>query len=197
MARTQESVRKLALFASGTGSNVRNIHAWSLTRPDVTVALIVSNRPEARVVEFAKSERLPVLLISREEMANPDALIHQLQDAGIDLIVLAGFLWRIPDALVSAYPKKMINLHPSLLPKYGGKGMYGEHVHAAVLANHEKESGITIHYVNEAYDEGQVIFQAVCPVWQDDTPETLAMRIHHLEHQWLPLIIEKLLFHSP
>lgn len=191
--RTPTQAKQLALFASGTGSNVRNLYAWFKDRPDVKIALLVCNRPDAPVVTFARETGIPVRIVSREEWSRPDGLVEELQQAGLTGIVLAGFLWLIPEALIRAFPNRILNLHPALLPKYGGKGMYGMRVHEAVLEAGEKESGITVHYVNGRYDEGAILFQARCPVISGDTPESLADRIHQLEHQWLPVVIDKLL----
>ncbi len=191
--RTPTQAKKLALFASGTGSNVRNLHTWFRDRPDVQIALLVCNRPDAPVVTFAREAGIPVRIVTREEWSSPEGLVEELQQAGLTGIVLAGFLWLIPEALIQAFPNRILNLHPALLPKYGGKGMYGMRVHEAVLEAGEKESGITVHYVNGRYDEGAILFQARCPVLSGDTPESLADRIHQLEHQWLPVVIDKLL----
>ncbi|MCO6485739.1 MAG: phosphoribosylglycinamide formyltransferase [Saprospiraceae bacterium] len=191
--RTPTQAKQLALFASGTGSNVRNLYAYFRDRPDVQIALLVCNRPDAPVVTFARETGIPVRIVSREEWSRPDGLVEELQQAGLTGIVLAGFLWLIPEALIRAFPNRILNLHPALLPKYGGKGMYGMRVHEAVLEAGEKESGITVHYVNGRYDEGAILFQARCPVLSGDTPESLADRIHQLEHQWLPVVIDKLL----
>ncbi len=191
--RTPTQAKKLALFASGTGSNVRNLHTWFRDRPDVQIALLVCNRPDAPVVTFAREAGIPVRIVTREEWSRPEGLVEELQQAGLTGIVLAGFLWLIPEALIQAFPNRILNLHPALLPKYGGKGMYGMRVHEAVLEAGEKESGITVHYVNGRYDEGAILFQARCPVLSGDTPESLADRIHQLEHQWLPVVIDKLL----
>lgn len=191
--RTSSKAKKLALFASGTGSNVRRLYDHFQTRQDVKIAVLVCNRPDAPVVEFARQNQIPVRLVDKTEWQSPDDFIAGLQGLQIDLIVLAGFLWKIPGALIAAFPDRILNLHPALLPKYGGKGMYGMHVHDAVIQAGEPESGITIHLVNEQYDEGRILFQAHCPVWPEDTAEDLARRIHELEHQHLPLIVERYL----
>ncbi len=191
--RTSSKAKKLALFASGTGSNVRRICGHFQTRSDVKIALLVCNRPDAPVVAFAHEEGIPVKLITKEDLKFPVEFVKELQGLKIDLIVLAGFLWKIPTALITSFPDRILNLHPALLPKYGGKGMYGMRVHESVLQNGESESGITIHLVNEHYDEGRILFQAHCPVFPEDTPADLADRIHQLEHQNLPLVIERYL----
>ena len=137
--------------------------------------------------------RIPSVTFTREELSQPEGIISVLKEFQVDLIVLAGFLWLLPAQIIRAYPSRIVNIHPALLPKYGGKGMFGHKVHEAVIAAGEKESGITIHYVNEAYDEGQVIFQAKIPVLQEDTPDSLAARIHELEYRHFPQVVEKLI----
>ncbi len=191
--RTSNQAKKLALFASGAGSNVRRIHEHFLDRTDVVVSLLVCNKPEAPVVAFAREQDIPVRMITREDLSDPGPIVRELQDLNIDLIVLAGFLWKIPALVIQAFPDRILNLHPALLPLYGGKGMYGIRVHEAVLQASEKESGITIHLVNEDYDKGRILFQAKCPVLAGDTARDLADRIHQLEHQHLPLIIDRYL----
>ena len=157
----------------------------------IQVALIVCNKPGAGVVQIAATHQIPVLMIEKEKFFRGNAYVDEIKHrSGIDFIVLAGFLWKVPIALIHAYPNRIINIHPALLPKYGGKGMYGMHVHEAVVEAGEKESGITIHYVNEHFDEGEAIFQAHCEVTPDDTPETLAQKIHQLEHEHFPKIVE-------
>jgi formyltetrahydrofolate-dependent phosphoribosylglycinamide formyltransferase len=184
------STHRLAVFASGAGSNAEKIIQHFQQHPQISVALIVCNKPGAGVLSIAEKNGIPTLLIERERFFRGDAYLPDLHQYSIDFIVLAGFLWKIPAQLVQAYPLRMVNIHPALLPKYGGKGMYGQHVHTAVIAAGEKESGITIHYVNEHFDEGTTIFQASCPVLPDDTPDTLAARIHQLEHQHFSKVIE-------
>jgi phosphoribosylglycinamide formyltransferase 1 len=185
-------VKKIAIFASGAGSNARKILEYSNSNPkSYIVALIVSNKPTAGVLDIAAEYKVPTLIIEKEDFFRGHHYLPQLKDAGIDLIVLAGFLWKIPQALIDNYRNRIINIHPALLPKFGGKGMYGAHVHQAVLDAGEKESGITIHYVDEHYDHGDVIFQARCEVEAGDTAESLAQKIHLLEHEWFPKIIEK------
>ena len=189
----------VAIFASGAGSNARKIieyfegggaNAGSNTR--IKVSLIVCNVPGAGVLEIAKEKGIPTLLINKEEFART-GYVESLRNADIHFIVLAGFLWKVPAVLVNAYPRSIINIHPALLPKYGGKGMYGARVHEAVIAARENESGITIHWVNEQYDEGAIIFQATCLVESGDTPAMLANKIHALEHAHFAPTIEKLL----
>jgi len=181
----------LAIFASGTGSNTQKIIDYFRHHSGVSVSLIVSNQPAAGVLSIAAKEGIPTLLLEKERFFRGDAYVPELQKRHIGFIVLAGFLWKIPSSLIAAWPGAIINIHPALLPKYGGKGMYGSRVHEAVLANHDKESGITIHYVDEVYDHGNIIFQASCPIVEEDTPETLAQKIHLLEHVHYPLVIEK------
>ena len=188
---------KIAIFASGAGSNAEKIITHLKNHSSIAVALVVCNKPDAGVLDIASANNIPALLIEKEKFFRGDTYLPELAHYGIDFIVLAGFLWKIPDALIAAYPKKIINIHPALLPKYGGKGMYGMRVHEAVIAAGEKESGITIHYVNEHFDEGETIFQASCPVDIYDTPGSLAKRIHDLEHIHFPEVLEKLILHTP
>lgn len=157
-------MKKIAIFASGSGSNAENIIQFFAKNPEISVNSIFCNVPGAYVLERAKKYNIPAYVFNREEMKNPEKVLRQLQEQEIDFIVLAGFLWLMPPCITAAYPNRIINIHPALLPAYGGKGMYGEKVHEAVIAAGEKESGITIHYVNEHYDEGAPIFQARCTV---------------------------------
>lgn len=187
------SAKQVAIFASGAGSNAQKIIDYFRGSSSVHIALIVCNKPEAGVLDIARKEGIPVLLIEKERFFRGDAYLPEFKKAGITFIILAGFLWKVPSALIQAFPDQIINIHPALLPLYGGKGMYGHHVHAAVIAAGDKESGITIHYVNERYDEGATIFQARCPVQPGDTPDALAQRIHALEHAHYPKVIESLL----
>lgn len=189
-------VRRIAIFASGAGSNAMKIIGEFRDSPKVVVALIVCNKPQAGVVALAEKERIPVLLIEKERFFRGDAYLRELQDADISFIVLAGFLWKVPPALIQAYPRKIINIHPALLPSYGGKGMYGQFVHQAVVDAGDSKSGITIHYVDEHYDNGDVIFQADVPVVPTDTAESLAQKIHALEHEHFPRVIRTLLLGS-
>ena len=184
--------KSIVIFASGSGSNAENIVRFFNSREDVKISRILSNRKDAYVHKRAKSLGINSLTFSKEEFKTKE-FAEKLVKSGTDLIVLAGFLWLIPTTLIDRFPGRIINIHPALLPKYGGKGMYGLNVHRAVLENGDSESGITIHYVNEAYDEGNIIFQAICPVHEDDTPESLAARIHELEHEHYPRVIEGLL----
>ncbi|MFN4315443.1 MAG: phosphoribosylglycinamide formyltransferase [Chitinophagaceae bacterium] len=186
-------MKHLILFASGAGSNAAKIIQHFKGSSEVQVALIVCNKPEAGVLQIAKNEGIPTLLIERERFFRGDAYVPELKNYGPALIVLAGFLWKIPDTMIEAFRGQIINIHPALLPKFGGKGMYGAHVHKAVIDAGETESGITIHYVDEHFDHGDKIFQAMCPVLPNDTPETLAQRIHELEHRHFSEVIERLL----
>ncbi len=181
----------IAIFASGAGSNAQKIIDHFRGNEKIKVALIVCNNPPAGVLQIAEREKVPSLLIERQRFVKGDAYLPELQAARIDFIVLAGFLWKIPTALIDAYPQQIVNIHPALLPKFGGKGMYGQNVHETVIAAGEKESGITIHYVDGHYDNGDIIFQAKCEVADDDTPHSLAQKIHLLEHQHFPVVIEE------
>lgn len=183
----------IAIFASGAGSNAQKIIDFFRNSADFRISLIVCNKPDAGALQIAQKENIPTLLIEKDKFFRGDAYTSELRKAGIDFIVLAGFLWKIPDQLVKVYSGRLVNIHPALLPKYGGKGMYGTHVHEAVIAAGDKESGITIHHVDEQYDHGSTIFQARCEVLQDDTPGKLAERIHKLEHEHYPRVIAELL----
>ena len=183
----------IAIFASGAGSNARKIIEHFEKRGlRIKVSLIVCNVPGAGVLEIAKEKGIPSLIINKADFT-ATGYVESLQNADINFIVLAGFLWKVPEVLVRAYPKAIINIHPALLPKYGGKGMYGVRVHQAVIAAGEKESGISIHWVNEHYDEGAIIFQAKCSIDANDTADTLANKIHALEHAHFAPTIEKFL----
>ena len=184
-------MKNLAIFASGSGSNAENIIRYFAEKPGFRVKKVYCNVPDAYVLERAKKYNVPTQVFNRAEFRNPDIILRQLQEEGTDFIILAGFLWLVPPCITNAYPNRIVNIHPALLPAYGGKGMYGHHVHEAVLAAGEKESGITIHYVNEHYDSGDIIFQATCPVLPDDTPDTLAARVHELEYAHFPRVIEE------
>lgn len=183
----------IAIFASGAGSNARKIIEHFSQHPKIRVDLIVCNKPQAGVLNIADEHGIPTLLLDKEQFFRGNAYVDEFKVDDIEFIVLAGFLWKVPDALIHAYPGKIVNIHPALLPKYGGKGMYGNFVHEAVIANKEKESGISIHLVDEVYDHGKIIFQTKCEVKEDDTPDTLAARIHELEHKHYAKVIEQLL----
>jgi phosphoribosylglycinamide formyltransferase-1 len=186
-------MKKISIFASGSGSNAENIILYFSNKPDFCIKKVYCNVPDAYVLERVKKYQIPTVVFNRAEMKDPNIILRQLQEDETDLIVLAGFLWLMPACITAAYPNRIVNIHPALLPAYGGKGMYGHHVHEAVIAAGEKESGITIHHVNDHYDEGAPIFQAKCPVLPNDTPDTLAARIHELEYQYFPQVIEKVL----
>ena len=210
----REAPTRIAIFASGAGSNAEKIITSSPSRPPLSppkgeekekgdaeieakknwkVALIVCNKPGAGVLNIAAKNNIPTLLIEKERFFNGDNYLPELQKNNIDFIVLAGFLWKMPVPLINMYPKKIINIHPALLPKYGGSGMYGRHVHESVITAKEKESGITIHYVDELYDHGEIIFQATCTVDEQDTAESLAQKIHLLEHAHYPKVVADLI----
>jgi len=184
-------VKKIAVFASGAGTNAARIIDYFLHHSTIHITLIVCNKPDAGVLKIASQKNIPSLIIEKERFFRGDAYIKELKE--IDFIVLAGFLWKIPVTLIKAFPNSIINIHPALLPKYGGKGMYGQFVHQAVIDNREKESGITIHYVDEVYDSGKMIFQAACPVLESDSAHSLAQRVALLEHEHYPKVIERLI----
>lgn len=187
-------MKKMAVFASGTGTNAQKIiDHFSLPGKKALVSLIVCNKPGAGVLKIAASENIPFLIIEKSRFFQGDAYLPELQSYQIDFIILAGFLWKVPQALIDAYPRRIINIHPALLPKYGGKGMYGSFVHEAVLAAGDTESGITIHYVDEHYDHGDILFQAKSQVDKNDNAETLSKKIHALEHKHYPEVIEKVI----
>ena len=183
----------IAIFASGTGSNAQKIINYFNTNSTAKIELVVCNKEGAGVLDIAKKYTIDTLLIEKDKFFNTDIYIRELQKRGIRLIVLAGFLWKVPSLLINAYPNRIVNIHPALLPKYGGKGMYGNRVHEAVIAAGDKESGITIHYVDEQYDHGNIIFQATCPIIEGDSADSVAAKIHLLEHEHYPLIIEDVL----
>ncbi|QIP17389.1 phosphoribosylglycinamide formyltransferase [Spirosoma aureum] len=186
-------MKRIALFASGSGSNAEKIATYFADNADIDVSLIVSNNHKAGVIERARRLHIPVLLFDRKTFYETDKITQLLINQEIDLIVLAGFMWLMPSDLVRSFPNKIVNIHPALLPKFGGKGMYGHFVHEAVVAAGETESGITIHYVNERYDEGQVIYQASCPVLPTDTPDDVARNVQVLEHTHYPRVIAEVL----
>ena len=196
-------MKRIVLFASGSGSNAEKIAAYFVGNADVDVSFILTNNPKAGVIDRFRTGPLrrepitelhvPVLLFDRTTFYDTNRIGQFLQQQRIDMIVLAGFMWLMPADLVRTFPGRIINIHPALLPKFGGKGMYGHFVHEAVVAAGETESGITIHFVNEQYDEGQIIFQASCPVLPTDTPDDLARRIQTLEHAHYPRIVADVL----
>jgi phosphoribosylglycinamide formyltransferase-1 len=186
-------MKNIAIFASGSGTNADNIIKYFSTSNFAKVTLVLSNKPDAFVLERAAKLGVPSIFFDRSQFYSSGTVSDYLKKYKIDFIVLAGFLWLVPSSILSSYKMKIINIHPALLPAYGGKGMYGDRVHKAVLANSEKESGITIHYVNEKYDDGDIIFQARCKVLPGDSPDSLAHRIHDLEYKHFPAVIEKLI----
>ena len=183
----------IAIFASGSGTNAERIVTYFAGRDDIRIRIILCNAPKAYVLERARKLHVPSRVFTREELYHSRTVLDILKQNQIDWIILAGFLWKIPEDMLEAYPKRIINIHPALLPAYGGKGMYGHHVHQAVIDHHEPESGITIHYVDDQYDHGSIIFQATCPVMADDTPEQLAARIHELEYAYFPKVIAQVI----
>lgn len=185
-------MKKIVVFASGSGTNAENIIKYFKGGAVGKVVGVFTNNANAKVIDKAKNNAVPVVVFTKSELYESD-LAQKINAIQPDLIVLAGFLLKFPDAIIAAYPDKIINIHPALLPKYGGKGMYGMHVHKAVVENKEKETGITIHYVNENYDEGATIFQKQVTVLGTDTPEVVAEKIHELEQKYFPGVIEDLL----
>ncbi|MEO7489145.1 MAG: phosphoribosylglycinamide formyltransferase [Ferruginibacter sp.] len=184
----------IAIFASGAGSNALKIINYFNAHPTTgTITVIVCNKPGAGVLDIAKQYHINTMLLDKEQFFHSNYHIDELKKLGVQFIVLAGFLWKVPSPLIKAYPNKIINIHPALLPKYGGKGMYGTKVHEAVIAAGESESGITIHYVDELYDHGNIIFQATCKIEVGDDANALAQKIHLLEHQHYPAVIEQVL----
>jgi phosphoribosylglycinamide formyltransferase-1 len=185
-------MRNIAIMASGTGTNAENIIKYFSNKKTARVCLVLSNKRNAMVLKRAEALQVDALFFDYNDFYVTGKVRELLFQYNIDFIVLAGFLWLVPEHLIESYPQRIINIHPALLPKYGGRGMYGDAVHRAVLANGEKESGITIHFVNMHYDSGDIIFQAKCPVKPDDTPETLASRVHELEYSHFPRVIGEL-----
>ncbi|MGQ9620662.1 MAG: phosphoribosylglycinamide formyltransferase [Bacteroidales bacterium] len=186
-------MKNIAIFASGSGTNAENIIRFFSVRKSAKVALVLSNNPNAYVLVRAVRFKVPVKIFNRHEFYKTDSVLETLVSFNIDFIVLAGFLWLVPKNILSHYYRRIINIHPALLPSYGGKGMYGDRVHRAVIESGDRESGITIHYVDEKYDNGDIIFQFRCKVEPDETPESLAVRIHELEYRYYPEVIEKLI----
>jgi phosphoribosylglycinamide formyltransferase, formyltetrahydrofolate-dependent len=187
------SMTKIAVFASGSGSNAENIVRYFNAHSSVSVALILTNKADAYVLERARKLHIPSAVFSKKEMNEGDSVLNLLKENDIAWIILAGFLLKVPDNIIAAYPDRILNIHPALLPKYGGKGMYGSRVHEAVVVAGEKESGITIHLVNAHYDEGQVLFQATCPVLPSDSADDVASRVHALEYEHFPRVIEEVI----
>lgn len=184
-------MKRIVIFASGSGTNAENIIKYFHKSTVATVVQVLSNKKDAKVLERCSRLNVKSLHFKRNDFFDTDIILKLLKEQA-DLIILAGFLWRVPQKIINAFPNKIINIHPALLPKYGGKGMYGMNVHEAVIANREKETGITIHYVNENYDEGAIIFQKSVKLNQNDTPVDVAKKIHKLEMKYFPIIIEEL-----
>ncbi|MUP45037.1 phosphoribosylglycinamide formyltransferase [Gramella sp. BOM4] len=191
--KPKDSPKKIVIFASGSGTNAENIIKYFQKNDQIEVVALLSNNRSAGALKKAHRLNVKALLFDREAFYESHEVLNVLKDIKPDLIVLAGFLWLMPSNIIRDFPNKIINIHPALLPNYGGKGMYGNRVHEAVIANSEKESGISIHYVNKEYDEGQIIFQKTLPINKQDTPESLAERIHELEYRHFPEVIEDLL----
>ncbi len=186
-------MKHIAIFASGKGTNAQAIIEYFRDHPSIKVALIVTNNPAAGVIKVAHSNKIISAILTKEALDNQELMFKLLEALNIELIALAGFLQLVPPYLLAKFPNRVINIHPALLPKFGGKGMYGIKVHQAVLAAHETESGVTIHYVNEHYDEGQVINQYAIAVSENDNPESLSQKVQELEYKWYPTAIEKIL----
>jgi phosphoribosylglycinamide formyltransferase-1 len=189
--QNNRSLKRIALFASGAGSNAKKIIEYFKGSDHIRISMVLCNKPGAGVIQIASDEHIPLVMIEKERFFRGDGYVDELKSLAIDFIVLAGFLWKIPASLIESFRGRIINIHPALLPKFGGKGMYGLKVHEAVIAAGETESGITIHYVDEHYDNGDIIFQAKCPVLENDTPDMLAERIHKLEHEKFARVIEE------
>lgn len=188
-----KNMKNIAIFASGSGTNAENIIKYFANNESINVAVVLSNNQKVGVHERVNKLGIPSFVFTRDEFREGTPVINKLVEYDVDFIVLAGFMNKISEVFLQAYPNKIVNIHPALLPKYGGKGMYGMHVHEAVVANGEKESGITIHYINENYDEGDIIFQATCPVLPSDTPDDVAAKVHALEYTHYPHVIEEIL----
>lgn len=184
-------MKNVVIFASGSGSNAENIINFFKNDPEIKLTAVFCNKPDALVLKRAERLEIPSVVFDRHQFYETDSVVEKLEELDTDLIVLAGFLWMIPANMLERYPDAIINIHPALLPEYGGKGMYGMRVHEAVIANKEEGSGITIHFVNEQYDEGGIIFQAMCAITPEDTPESLAEKIHALEYKFYPKVIRE------
>jgi phosphoribosylglycinamide formyltransferase-1 len=192
-----QNMRNIAIFASGSGTNAENIIQHFSNTNTAKVSLVLSNKRQSLVLKRADALNIRTVFFERKEFYVTGKVLRYLGLYKIDFIVLAGFLWLVPENIIEQYPGRMVNIHPALLPRYGGKGMYGDAVHKAVIENHDKESGITIHYVNKFYDKGDIIFQERCNVDPSDTPSTLAEKVHALEYLHYPKIIEKLVVELP
>jgi phosphoribosylglycinamide formyltransferase-1 len=190
-------MRNIAIFASGSGTNAENIIKYFSNKNTAKVSLVLSNNRQAMVLKRAEAHNIRTVFFERKEFYVTGKVIRYLALYKIDYIVLAGFLWLVPENIIDLYPGRIINIHPALLPGYGGKGMYGEIVHKSVIGNQDKESGITIHSVNKSYDKGDIIFQARCKVEPADTPDTLAEKVHALEYLHYPRVIEEIVEKLP
>lgn len=190
MTQLNTSPHRLAIFASGSGTNAEEIFKFFRNHQQISVAGLLSNNSEAYALVRAANHGVPTMVFNRKQFRETDEVVNWLKEKQITHVVLAGFLWLIPENLIRTFPGKIINIHPALLPRFGGKGMYGMKVHEAVKAAGETETGITIHEVNEQYDEGRILFKAICPVMLDDTPEVIANKVHQLEYAWYPKVIE-------
>ncbi len=186
-------MKNITIFASGNGTNAERIVKYFMDNSKVDVVLILSNKPDAGVLMRAEKLGIETVVFNRNTFYNTNDVVEILENNNTDLIVLAGFLWLVPDNILNNYRDRILNIHPALLPKYGGKGMFGHHVHEAVIGAGEKMSGITIHYVNEKYDDGQIVFQKKLDVLPDDTPDSLASRIHKIEYEFYPKVIEEVI----
>lgn len=189
-------MHRLAIFASGSGTNAQNIADYFKGSREIKVSLILANRPDAYVLERAKNLGIPYNVFNRTDFYDTEKVLDLLKEYHIDYIILAGFLWLVPGYLLKAYPDRILNIHPALLPKFGGKGMYGDKVHQAVIEAGEKRTGISIHYVNEHYDSGQIIFQDSFEILPGDTPESIAKKVHELEYRHYPRVIEKVVINN-
>ena len=186
-------MKRIAIFASGSGSNAQRIMEHFKRNKEMEVALVLCNKPDAYVLQRADNFEVPTHIFNKEELYHTNSIDNLMKNLEIDLIVLAGFMWLIPERIIQAYSKRIVNIHPALLPKFGGEGMYGKKVHEAVLQSGDTETGISIHYVNEQFDEGEIIYQSRCLIDTNDDAEKLAYKVHQLEHQHYPKIIEDLL----
>jgi phosphoribosylglycinamide formyltransferase-1 len=187
-------MKHIVIFASGSGTNAENLITFFQGKGNASVVLVLTNNPVAKVIDRCNRLNVNCLSFNKVDFYETSHVLNLVKNNNPDLIVLAGFLWKFPETILNKFPNKVINIHPALLPKYGGKGMYGKHVHEAIIKNKETESGITIHYVNEHYDEGTIIFQAKCKIDELDSVENIANKIHELEMEYFPRVIEKLLF---
>ncbi|MDA0193449.1 MAG: phosphoribosylglycinamide formyltransferase [Bacteroidetes bacterium] len=189
-------MNRVAVFASGNGTNAEEIFKYFEGHQSIEIEVLLCNNPKAGVIQRAENWKVPVVIFSRDDLVNSSKILEELKSHEVDWIALAGFLWLLPPTLVHEFPGRIINIHPSLLPKYGGKGMYGSRVHEAAIASGDKESGITIHMVDEEYDKGKIIFQAHCNIAPQDSADTLAQKIHKLEYNHYPEVIEKYILHG-